>query len=310
MGSGVMDEGTRELRTSRPYLQARSCGRAGRGAGGALPGPRPGFPGPAAHGPGRVRAPSGREPAAAAAPPSLVHNLEGSCAPRGPGAAPARLSQRPSPARSEPSPAPRAPRPLPLAPPARAARASPARPAPRPALAPPLVRLAPRPPPSAGPEWRPRLLLASSGRRQRGGRSLGPREVLNWSRGAPFGARVRDRRVSRSQPQARRRNTPLRGGVPRPGVVAPGARRVGPGGWPEWWGGWGVGTPRGRAPGGGCCFSGPSAAGTMRASWRPRCRNGESRRLVLINPEGKHHAPSRLRSWCRKPPRGYRAGKT
>lgn len=69
------DEGTG--RTSRPYLQARSCGRAGRGAGGALPGPRPASRGPAAHGPRRVQAPSRRELALAAAPPFVVHNLEG-----------------------------------------------------------------------------------------------------------------------------------------------------------------------------------------------------------------------------------------
>lgn len=130
---------TRELRTSRPYLQARSCDRAGRGAGGALPRPRPGSRGPAAHGPRRVRALSRRAPASAAAPPSLVRNLEGSCAPRGPCAAPARRSRRPSPARCELSPAPRAPRPLPLRPPP--ARRAPPRPRPR---------RGPRPPPASG----------------------------------------------------------------------------------------------------------------------------------------------------------------
>lgn len=73
---GLMDEGTRELRTSRPYLHARSCGRAGRGAGGKLPGSRPGSRGSAAHDLRRVWTPSGQEPALAATPPSLVHNLE------------------------------------------------------------------------------------------------------------------------------------------------------------------------------------------------------------------------------------------
>lgn len=102
MGSRVMDGRTRELRTSRPYLQARSCGRVGRDAGGALSGPRSGSRGPAIHGPRRVRAPSRRELALAAAPPSVVHNLEGSCASHWPGAAPARLSRRLSAARSEP----------------------------------------------------------------------------------------------------------------------------------------------------------------------------------------------------------------
>lgn len=150
MESGVMDGGTRELRTSRPYLQARSCGREGRGAGGALPGPRPASRGPAAHGQRGVRGPSGRELALAASPPSVVHNLEGSCAPHWPSAAPVRLSRRPSAARSEPSPAQRAPRPLPLLPSARAARAFPAPPPPRarpprPSQVPP----PPRPPPSA-----------------------------------------------------------------------------------------------------------------------------------------------------------------
>lgn len=110
-----MDEGTRELRTSRPYLQGRSLGRAGRSAGGALPGPRPGSRSPAAHGPGRVRVPSGWEPAAAAAAsPSLVRNLKGLCAPHRPRASRARFSRRPSPARSESSPTPHAPRPAPL----------------------------------------------------------------------------------------------------------------------------------------------------------------------------------------------------
>lgn len=152
-----MDEGTRELRTSRPYLQGRSLGRAGRSAGGALPGPRPGSRSPAAHGPGRVRVPSGWEPAAAAAAsPSLVRNLKGLCAPHRPRASRARFSRRPSPARSESSPTPHAPRPAPLhsRPPARAARAS---------LAPPPAEPRPRPLSAAPPAFRGALAAPEAG---------------------------------------------------------------------------------------------------------------------------------------------------
>ena len=62
-----------------------------------------------------------------------------------------------------------------------------------------------------------------------------------------------------------------------------------------------MGAPRGRAPSG---DPGPSGVGTMGVSRKPRCRNGGgSRRLVLINPDSEHHAPSPQRFQCRKSPR-------
>jgi hypothetical protein len=62
-----------------------------------------------------------------------------------------------------------------------------------------------------------------------------------------------------------------------------------------------------RARQGPDAVAGPSAAGTMEASRRSRCRNGGSLCLVLICPEGEHHAPLSSPpgvgpSWRRRPP--------
>lgn len=269
------DEGTG--RTSRPYLQARSCGRAGRGAGGALPGPRPASRGPAAHGPRLVQAPSGRELALAAAPPSVVHNLEGSCAPRWPGAAPARLSWRRSSARSELSPA-RCARPPVPAPTLRPCGARPPGPTPAASSAP--SRRA-GPAPAAPPALRgacsaPAAAARCLRWRRLGCRALGPRGVRNWPAAAPFGASVRGCPASRSGLRARRRGPP----PPPPRAEASrGVRDGGPGsaagggrlGGLSKWSVWGVDAFRGRAPGG---DPGPSGVGTMGVSRKPRCRNG------------------------------------
>lgn len=171
-----------------------------------LPGPRGSWP--------AARVCSLRATAAlAAAPLSLVHNLHGSCAPLGPCAASARISRRPSPAHSEPSSSPRAPPAPPRAP----------RPPPRP-------RPRPRPRPLARPELHPRPVLTYLGQQQRqGGAVLGPRGVREGPAAAPFGASVRDRRVSRSRPRPGVGISPAWKRPSGPGVVAPGAWRVGAG---------------------------------------------------------------------------------
>jgi hypothetical protein len=135
-GPGTRGEGPGdgEQETIRPYLQARSCGRAGRGAGKALPGPRPGSRGPAAHGPRRAGFPpvrnrwrwlrllllpwftASKARALLAVPARPLRGSLGCRVPRAP------------------SPAPRGARapPAPLAPHACAARASGPRPRPEP----------------------------------------------------------------------------------------------------------------------------------------------------------------------------------